>query len=126
MICCLSFEQPLEPQPVQMAFDTVELLAGLVNESSRFADATDICNGLQMVNRLRNRTFELTAGKLYFDSQRTHNMNINIYGFNRTTMGLQVGEKSTQTTANLTFFSHFSQISPLKKYSTSISPTNGW
>ena len=85
--------KPLDALPVQVAFDSVELLAALTNESSQWDEEADSCNGLHLVDRLRNRTFELSAGNVQFNARRARILDLNIYGFNATRKGLQVHSK---------------------------------
>ena len=84
--------QPLEALPAQVAFDVVELMAAAVNAtSSAVYGQTGSCSGLRLADFLSNRTFELTTGSLYINAERVCNVNLNIFGFNTTTKGLQVG-----------------------------------
>lgn len=93
---CLSREISLQPfgnMAVKSAFDIVEILATVVNESSAEhtgRDRESPCSGLKFAERLANRTFSLSTGQTFVDAERIRNFDINIFAFNVSTLSMQV------------------------------------
>ncbi|OQV14716.1 hypothetical protein BV898_11089 [Hypsibius exemplaris] len=83
--------QPLDSSiGTQTAYDIVELFALLVNESSIHRNQLPACNGLSLAERMANRTFSLTTGKMYISPGRGRFLDLDVFALNTSTLTLQV------------------------------------
>ncbi|OWA50180.1 hypothetical protein BV898_14705 [Hypsibius exemplaris] len=80
---------PLDLPPVRSSYDSVALFAKLVNESQS-SDQDFRCSGLAMAKRLLNQSVHLATGDTFISSERSRNLDLNIFAFNTTIKGLQV------------------------------------
>jgi hypothetical protein len=81
--------QPFDSFVVETAYNLVDLLATVVNESSQ-EETGQCCSGLNLPKRMANRTFSLATGQLFVSPSRARNLKIDIFGFNTSTMAMQV------------------------------------
>ena len=83
----------MESPVVQAAFNIVELVAAVVNESRATDREKAPCGGAEFyARRMTNRSFSLTTGDLYMDANNEQNGDLTVYGFNVTTLSLQVSQ----------------------------------
>lgn len=79
---------------MQSAYNIVDLVAAAVHESiHEIGDGANFsrsCSGASLAGSLANRTFNLSGGKFFIDKGRVRNLNLDVFGFNQTEMGMQV------------------------------------
>ncbi|OQV25008.1 hypothetical protein BV898_01216 [Hypsibius exemplaris] len=86
--------QPLDSFSVKASYDVVELFATAVQEMNGIpiksnSNGNSGCSGLHVVQRLRNRTFQLTSGEVFINAESVRNLDLQIYDYNTSTASIQ-------------------------------------
>ncbi|OQV19714.1 hypothetical protein BV898_06254 [Hypsibius exemplaris] len=89
-----AMDQPMDSFSSKSSYNMVEPLAIVVNESH----IADRCSGMELANRMANRTFDISTGKLRITADKAHENDLNIFGFNYSTKQLQEIGKFEWTT----------------------------